>query len=227
MRIAACVGVKNEIEMIRGAIDNLRAIGVDGIAVADLGSTDGTLELLKSMEHEPDFLLLQYDEMDDGFLSARSPQFQRLLSRFNPDWIILSDADERWMTKTGSLRDEPTLRTCDIVVVSRFNVPLTATLEQSIDRLGLDPEVTCDIIVDGPTAAEELFADENDVAWAPTLDGPRVMFRDRRGGALGTGAARGLSRSEQSFDRHRPRRIRGAYTIYDRGPLSSQACECE
>jgi tetratricopeptide (TPR) repeat protein len=129
------------------------------------------------MEHEPDFLLLQYDEMDDGFLSARSPQFQRLLSRFNPDWIILSDADERWMTRTGSLRDEPTLQTCDIVVVSRFNVPLTATLEQSIDRLGLDREVTCDIIVDGPTAAEELFADENDVAWAPTLDGPRVMFR--------------------------------------------------
>src|SRR5688572_17843875 len=105
MRIAAFVGVKNEIELIQGAVDNLRSIGVDGIAVADLGSTDGTLELLKSMEHEPDLLLLQYDEMDMGFLSARSPQFQRLLSRFRPDWILLSDADERWMTRTGSLRD--------------------------------------------------------------------------------------------------------------------------
>ena len=48
LRIAAILGVKDEVELIEGTIAHLRAIGVELIVVWDVNSTDGTQDILRS-----------------------------------------------------------------------------------------------------------------------------------------------------------------------------------
>ena len=49
MKIAACLGVKDEIELIRPVIAHLRRIGVDHVFASDAGSTDGTETVLAEL----------------------------------------------------------------------------------------------------------------------------------------------------------------------------------
>ena len=57
LRIAAYLGVKDEVELIERSIEHLRAIGVDYIMACDMSSTDGTAELLEKYR-APDFSIL-------------------------------------------------------------------------------------------------------------------------------------------------------------------------
>jgi glycosyltransferase involved in cell wall biosynthesis len=175
--IMALLGVKDEVELIEAAIENLRVIGVDAIGVADLGSTDGTLEILRRLDQQEVITLVQYDSQDDAFRSAAAPQFQSLIEKYKPDWIMLSDADERWIPERGSIRETINNHDADILVVNRFNVPLTdatATLAQDI---GVPSGVDFDIAIDGPLVSEELFLRDPGCRWSLAVDAPRVMFR--------------------------------------------------
>ncbi len=68
MRIAANLGVKDEVELIERSVAHLRAIGVDLIIACDLGSTDGTLEILEKHRSDRDFwLFTMSDLIPDGF----------------------------------------------------------------------------------------------------------------------------------------------------------------
>jgi hypothetical protein len=175
-RILAFVGVKDEAELIEGAIANLRAIDVDAIAVADLGSTDGTLEILRSLEKQGVIALVEYDENDDNFSSMDAPQFQSLLERFKPDWIMLSDADERWITERGSIRHTIAHHEADILVVNRCNVPLTAAMARQANDIGVRDDLDFDLAMDGPLVSEELFIRDPGCRWSLAIDAPRVMF---------------------------------------------------
>jgi hypothetical protein len=57
MRIGAHLGVKDEVELIEGAIAHLRAIGADLIIACDMGSTDGTLDIFEKHRGEEGFVL--------------------------------------------------------------------------------------------------------------------------------------------------------------------------
>ena len=47
MRIAAHIGVKDEVELIERVINHLQAIGIDVFVICDMYSTDGTSEILE------------------------------------------------------------------------------------------------------------------------------------------------------------------------------------
>lgn len=122
MRIAAHLGVLDEIELIAPAIEHLYRIGVDHVIAFDMGSTDGTLDILS--EHAGDgFELVR--------LSNSTPwdELHRLtvesIRAAAADWVLLLDADEFWLPASGSLRDCAALRDHDLVTVDRFNVVLT------------------------------------------------------------------------------------------------------
>lgn len=83
LRIAAYLGVKDEVELIERSIDHLRAIGVDYIMACDMSSTDGTAELLEKYR-APDFSILTLtnkalgNRADNGWSSGgRSEQGSR------------------------------------------------------------------------------------------------------------------------------------------------------
>ena len=48
-RIAAYLGVKDEVELIEPCIAHLRSIGVEHIMACDMSSTDGTAEVLEGI----------------------------------------------------------------------------------------------------------------------------------------------------------------------------------
>lgn len=49
-RVVAHVGVLNEAGIIGPCVEHLRTVDVDGIVVFDLGSTDGTRDVLAGLE---------------------------------------------------------------------------------------------------------------------------------------------------------------------------------
>jgi tetratricopeptide (TPR) repeat protein len=176
MRIAGFIGVKDEVELIAGAVRNLRQIGVEGIAVADLGSTDGTLDILKSFEKDHGFLLLHYDDIDPIYSDASAPQFRQFLARFNPDWVMLSDADERWMPVGGSIKAICGLHEQELLIVPRFNVVASPTSLARSATLGVD-EGEFDIYVAGPPDVERSREAQLEVPAVQTEMWPRVIFR--------------------------------------------------
>ena len=119
MRIAALLGVMDEVELIRGSIDHLRSIGVDLIIAADAGSTDGTCQILDALRGDDDVHVIHVGPSPE---ERRARQLE-LARRANADWIMCLDADEFWLPATGSLKDCPSLLEADVIAVDRFNVP--------------------------------------------------------------------------------------------------------
>src|SRR6266404_8843647 len=113
MKIAAHLGVKDEVDLIERAIVHLRAIGVDTIVVCDMCSTDGTFEVLERYRSN-EFEIIQ--------LSNRTPtktwllQNYELIKAVDADWILLLDADEFWLPSSGSLKDYVTAKLMDVDV---------------------------------------------------------------------------------------------------------------
>jgi len=122
MRIAANLGVKDEIELIDATINHLRAIGVDIIIACDMGSTDGTLDVLERYRSKDDFWILQLDEQTTTEDWSRANL--ELIRKANVDWVVFLDADEYLLPAAGSLRECEALVNADVVAVDAFNIPL-------------------------------------------------------------------------------------------------------
>ena len=122
MKIAAHLGVLDEIELIAPAIDHLRRIGVEHVIAFDMGSRDGTLEILEGYCGEGFDLVRLNNSTPWEELHSRTIESIR---KVGADWVLLLDADEFWLPATGSLHDCLALAENDIVTVDRFNVALT------------------------------------------------------------------------------------------------------
>jgi glycosyltransferase involved in cell wall biosynthesis len=134
-RIAAYLGVKDEAELVEATIAHLRTIGVDHIVACDMGSTDGTWELLERYRSNDDFWLLQLDDHEPGYFEKWDQTVAAQVKHTGADWAIFLDADEYWIPASGSLRECAGLATADILSVPRFNVPLGAAGPAMPDRL--------------------------------------------------------------------------------------------
>jgi glycosyltransferase involved in cell wall biosynthesis len=123
-RIAAQLSVKDEAEIVEHSIAHLRSIGVDHIIAVDIGSTDGTLEILEKYQAD-DFQLIR---LSDRAVSAEATAQDALaLQSFKSapaDWVIILDADEFWIPASGTLKECEALDHLDVLSVQRYNVPL-------------------------------------------------------------------------------------------------------
>lgn len=102
MSIWAISLVLNEADIIATTLQHLLDQGVDGIVVADNGSTDGTAEII--VDFERTFLV----PAPGGFQQA--DRMTRLANhvheKYKAEWIIPFDADELWCAQQeGSLAD--------------------------------------------------------------------------------------------------------------------------
>jgi glycosyltransferase involved in cell wall biosynthesis len=77
-RIAAFLGVKNEVEIIEQSIAHLRSIGVDHIMVCDMSSTDGTAEILQKYRSDNFSVLTLSEEAWDTPVVEQSWDFLNL-----------------------------------------------------------------------------------------------------------------------------------------------------
>lgn len=125
MRIAAHLGVKDEASLLARAIDHLHLIGVDQVLATDMGSTDGSLEILRRYRDEGSLQLVELDDRAPDMLHEWSPRVTALVKAAGVDWAIFLDADEFPLPATGSLKDCRALDGADVLLIDRFNVPLS------------------------------------------------------------------------------------------------------
>ena len=83
MKIAAHVGIKDEVDLGGHCLDQLFAIGVDQVVVTDMGSTDGSVELLRARPDTHRVRLVESDDSEPSGLREWTSRSTRLMeSRF-------------------------------------------------------------------------------------------------------------------------------------------------
>lgn len=120
-RIAAHVGVKDEISLIGPCIAHLRAIGVGQIVVHDIASTDGTRDWLARNEG-PDLRVI--DSLDTATDADMQATTLAGIAGLEADWLLMLDADEFPLPKGGDLRACLAETQADVLRVARYNVVL-------------------------------------------------------------------------------------------------------
>lgn len=187
MKIAANLNVLDEVELIERCLRHLRAIGVDLIVVTDIGSADGTSEILERYSHDPDICLIQLGRDEDpwGFPER---MYKRTVAQFEVDRVLFLDADEFWLPRSGSLKNTASLTQNDAVSVRRLNVPLVA--DRPLLPADLSPENYANLyVIASPVGnAERKFQSDPDLAWIMTQVGPKTAINPRtvQGVEMGT-----------------------------------------
>jgi SAM-dependent methyltransferase len=179
LKIAAYLGVMDEVELIERTIDHLYSIGVDLIVVGDMGSTDGTLEILKKPRPPERFWLTQPKDQGQELLDAW-PTTRLELLRQAIDWVLFIDADEYVLPASGRLKDCAALREADVLYIQPFNVPLGTDGPLMPARLVPDLYEELLLIVKSPADFLEFrrYLQENpDVAWITGVPEPKMMAR--------------------------------------------------
>jgi hypothetical protein len=120
-RCVLAASVLDQEDILQDFIDWYQHIGVDFILILDLGSTDGSRDLLARLADTdkvgwyplPDRDMTKYDQAGELAKLARD--------RFQADWIVLCDADEFLCPAGGALG--PILRLAESKDITSISVP--------------------------------------------------------------------------------------------------------
>lgn len=124
--VVAYVGVMDEVELIERQIRHLYNIGVGHVVVIDSGSTDGTVEVVRDYAAAGKVTLIDgYRFAIDSAAKLRK-QYEASLEEANPDWILIQDADDFIIPRSGDIRQSLAGKSADVVRLERFNVPVIA-----------------------------------------------------------------------------------------------------
>jgi hypothetical protein len=210
MRIAAVLGVRDEVELIRPAIAHLRAIGVDHVIATDGGSTDGTAEVLAEAAQGEGFEVMP--SADIGY-DAAEPEMRsaaRALDRARragADWVLFCDADEFWLPATGRLRDVRALAGAEALTVARFNVPLVAG--GGAPPFPLAPDRYRDLLLyapeEGRRATQARVRRDAEAPWIAAVPADKVMVRPDAAAATGAGHHSAVGAEGRRIAATRPR----------------------
>lgn len=93
MRISANLIVKNESQFISYVLESIHQV-VDEILILDNGSTDDTIEKIRSFQEKTNVPVTIYENSSMDFAFMRN----FLMERSSGDWILIADGDEVFYT---------------------------------------------------------------------------------------------------------------------------------
>jgi glycosyltransferase involved in cell wall biosynthesis len=106
--------VRDEADVVQTVVRNLLDQGVERVLVADNLSSDGTREVLEELARsEP--LTVVTDRLPAYYQGEKTTLLAQAAARAGATWVIPFDADEIWLSPTGSLAGW--LSACDAAVV--------------------------------------------------------------------------------------------------------------
>jgi len=123
VRISLVMVVKNEEDIIADNINFHSKIGVDNFVIIDNGSNDKTYDIIHSLSSNYEITLLK----KTGVFNQKkmTTEITKLaFKKYNPDWIINSDADEFWVPQQGSSLKEVLNFKGGVLKVPRSNMIL-------------------------------------------------------------------------------------------------------
>ncbi len=184
MIIAACLGVKDEVDLIGPAIAHLRRIGVSHIFASDAGSTDGTETILAKMARSGDLDHLPFDDrsLDAAGEEALTRDITDRARRRGADWLIFVDADEFPLPRGGRLDRLPALARADVLVVPRYNVVVRAggAAIPLPDPFAVPGAILLHTPSENRHAVTARLRADPEAAWVMGLPAPKVMLRPDR-----------------------------------------------
>lgn len=174
MRLAAHIGVKDEIELLPQCIAHLRSIGVDEFIVCDMASTDGTREYLQKQE-SADFRVLNSSNAEpaERWRSRNAAAIRECFA----DWVLAIDADEFPLTESGNLKKDLAGVEADLLKIPRYNVvlgPQGPCLPLPCPPSSFD-EVQ--LIVKASDQFQERLAEDPELPWIRFVPLPKVAVR--------------------------------------------------
>ncbi len=133
-------GVWDNADLLDDWLEHHRALGVAGVLAMDFGSTDGSVELLRSSRWSSFVELVPFPGID---LDDSRYLIDLARERWDTGWAFMIDPDEFLVTVTGDLLD-PVLRgamaTSDIVTVPRFE--MTAVRSRALAAVDGGPDAS-------------------------------------------------------------------------------------
>jgi glycosyltransferase involved in cell wall biosynthesis len=121
MHLSMNLLIKNEADIIAENIHVHAALGVDSFVVMDNGSTDDTIDIIRSLAQKYSITLIERPTLDYQQSNWKTEMAHIARKKHGADWVIANDADEFWIPKTGKLKDELT-KTGSILYCERRNV---------------------------------------------------------------------------------------------------------
>jgi hypothetical protein len=125
MKISAVIWSKDEAEVLARSVGQLLRSGVQSISIMDDNSKDGTRLVIDTLCATFDNVrqLPLVDDLTDA-LKMDGPVFGPVIARDAPDWLLVTDPDEFWIPRSGSLLGTRALQSHDVIQVERFNAAL-------------------------------------------------------------------------------------------------------
>lgn len=204
MRIAAHLGVKDEASLLARAIDHLYSIGVDLVIATDMGSTDGSLEILRQYQDEGPLQLVELDDRVPDMLHEWSPRVTALVKAANVDWAIFLDADEFPLPATGSIKDCRALASADVLLIDRFNVPLSPEGVLFPDTVVPGAYSNILLIIEPIADFHDHLLAHSDTPWIRGVPMPKALARPSAMASVTVGGHDVVAREGTSLRRIRP-----------------------
>ncbi len=126
MNITATIETGNVAELIEQNIEYHLGIGIDSFVICDLGSSDGTQDVLKKYEKDDRFLI-KYFTFDDIPIFIQSNKLGSWMvdvskERFQADWIVRMDGDEFLYPKGNNLKTLLKEESNKVLGINRYNI---------------------------------------------------------------------------------------------------------
>lgn len=187
MKILAALGAKDEADLVAVSAAHMRRIGADMVLVLDLGSEDGTRDVVERLgAHDS---RIRWVDAREGLWTAAA-RSATALEGFEPDWLLLADADELWLPRDGSLKRLAGIADCDVLVASRFNVPLTSPPIDVVDLVQTGRAAELPLIVKRDALDTETMRADATRRWIMNAINDKVMCRTNVAEGLAPGAHR-------------------------------------
>lgn len=181
MKLVVNLGVSDESTLIGPCVNQLLTQGFDEIVVADTGSKDGTLELLKDMQKEGKIHLLCFSEDDERRFDYAQHMLAYSRTRLNADWVTFIDADEFFFFRGRSVKDyllDPGGN--NLLYIPRFNIPLSQqqkTYEITEFGLGSGAET---LMISSPIGNFDQYLPEHpETPWIAGAVAPKLFVQPR------------------------------------------------
>lgn len=126
--------VKDEADIIERTVRHLIAQGVDGILVADNGSTDKTVAILEGLASELPVFIAR-DREPAYYQAVKMTLLSDWARQAGAEWIVPFDADELWFAPGDTLKGWLGRQESDVVSARLFNLfPSTVSGGWALDR---------------------------------------------------------------------------------------------
>lgn len=177
MKVAAVIGVCDEVEMIEPCVRHAAATGVDAIVVVDSGSKDGTAEVLARLVAAGMVSVLRTDGDPEKDLDYMLAGVRHARALFSPDWILLQDADEFLLPRSGDVKAILDGARADVVRLDRFNACPTERLRALLATRDAPDVAAIDIFVQELRLSRAAMDADPTIAWVSARPVEKVIAR--------------------------------------------------